>query len=414
MEFIFSVFEQFARTFDIVLIILHYVPYWGPPALVVIFWHMWIRYVRLSFIESQEYVLLEMRLPQEVMKSPAAMQAVFDGLFMTGGEGTFIDRLWFGKVRLWYSFELVSLEGQIHLYIWVRKQFKKTVERTFYAQYPDAELVEVDDYSILFDYSLEKYDSFGGDFKLRDSIGVPIRTYVDYGLDQTSTKEEQKVDPITHVFEYLGSMGKGEYVWIQILARANKKEDITFGILRNKKSYKEYAAEEVSRIRSKPEETIIFPDGGEGKTLSDAQIKRIQAMNKAGMQGSHWDVGIRGVYIAKRDVFDPANVSGLMTLWQPFGSPGYNGIVPNGSRWQPMFTYPWQDFNGIRENKKKVQIIDAYRRRSWFHPPYEFKNFMMTSEELATLFHVTGSVAKTPSLQRIGSSRSEAPANLPM
>jgi hypothetical protein len=100
-------------------------------------------------------------------------------------------------------------------------------------------------------------------------------------------------------------------------------------------------------------------------------------------------------------------------MWQPFGSPGYNSISIDGSRWQPIFDYPWQDFNGIRENRKKVRIIDAYRQRSWFHPPYEFKNFMMTSEELATIFHLPGSVARTPTLQRISSSRSEAPTNLP-
>lgn len=408
-----ALWEQFSRAFALLQHFFYFIPYWGPPVLAVIFWYMWLKYIRMNFITSQVYVLLEIRLPQDVMKSPAAMQAVFDGLFSKSGESTFIDRLWFGKVRLWYSFELVSTEGQVHMYIWVRKPFKRNVERVFYAHYPDAELVEVPDYTLTLPYTLEMYNSFGADYKLAAPIGVPIRSYVDFNLDQTSAKEDQKVDPISHVFEYLGSMGKGEHVWIQLLVRASKKEDMTFGRIRNRKTYDDYAREEVSRIRSSPEETIVFPDGGVGKVLSDRQIKRIQAINRTGLQSSHWDVGIRGIYMAENEHFDGTNIAALMAIWQPFGSPGYNSIVPDGSRWQPVFDYPWQDFNSVRENKKKLQIIDAYRRRSWFHPPYEFKNFMMTSEELATLFHVPGKVAKTQTIQRISSARAQAPTNLP-
>lgn len=408
-----SIWEQFARAGEVFGFILRYSPYWGPPILAITFWHVWLRYVRSRFISEQKYVLLEIRLPQDMKKSPAAMQAVLDGLCLKSGESTFIDRIWLGKVRLWYSFELVSIEGQVHIYVWVRAAFRKTVERSFYAHYPDAELIEVEDYASKLDYSLEKYESFGADFALAAPIGVPLRCYMDFKLDQTSAKEEEKVDPISHVFEYLGNAGKGEYIWIQILARAHKKEDLTFGLIRNRKSYADYAREEVARIRANPEETIFFPDGNTGKVLGDQQIKRIQAINRIGLSSNHWDVGIRGIYIAEREQFDAANITGLLSLWQPFGSPGFNTLVPDGSRWQPAFNYPWQDFNGIRENKKKVEIIDAYRLRSWFHPPYEFNNFMMTSEELATLFHIPGSVAKTPAMQRISSTRAQAPANIP-
>jgi hypothetical protein len=120
------------------------------------------------------------------------------------------------------------------------------------------------------------------------------------------------------------------------------------------------------------------------------------------------------MYMAEHDQFDGTCVPGMMTMWQPFGSPGYNSIVPVGNRWQNKFDYPWQDYNGIRESKMKINIFDAYRRRSWFHAPYRFDHFMLTSEELATLFHVPGSVAKTPTLQRITSTRAQAPANLPI
>ncbi len=405
--------EQMLRVWDAFGLIFHYAPYWGPPILAVSFWHVWMRYVRARFIADQEYILLELRLPSEVYKSPQAMLAVFDGLFMFGGEATFLDRIWLGKVRMWYSFEIVSIEGQVHLYIWARSSFRRFIERTIYAHYPEAEVVEVEDYALAFPFSLDTHNVYGMDYMLMSPIGVPIRTYTEFNLDQSAMKEEQKVDPMAHVLEFAGSMGKGEHLWIQILARAHKKEDITFGMTRNAKSYNDIAKEEVSKIRNTPEETIVFPDGGVGKTLSDRQIKRIQAINRTSLASSAWDVGIRAIYLAEHEQFDGVNVSGIGSMWQPFGTPGYNMIIPSAERWQNKLAYPWQDFNGVRENRMKVQIVDAYRRRSWFHAPYVFRHFMLTSEELATLYHLPGSVAKTPTIQRITSTRAQAPANLP-
>jgi len=408
-----SLSEQFAKVWEAFGLLLRYSPYWGPPLLAVTFWHVWFRYVRARFIADQEYALLELRLPAEVQKSPQAMLAVLDGLYLRSGENTFIDRIWLGKIRMWYSFEIVSMEGQVHLYVWARAAFRRFVERTFYAHYPEAEVVAVEDYALTFPFSLDTHNVYGMDYKLSGPIGVPIKTYTDYHLDQTSMKEEQKVNPMAHILEFAGSMGKGEYLWIQILARAHRKEDLTYGIRRNKKGYDDIAKEEVSKIRNSPEETIVFPDGGVGKTLSDRQIKRIQAINRTSLSSNAWDMGIRTLYIAEHEQFDGTNIPGIGSMWQPFGAPGYNTIIPVATRWQNKLDYPWQDFNGYRENRMKVQIVDAYRRRSWFHAPYQFPHFMLTSEELATIFHLPGSVAKTPTIQRITSTRAQAPVNLP-
>jgi hypothetical protein len=387
--------------------------YWAPLVLPVIFWRVWMKYVRSEFIANQEYILLEIRLPQDVMKSPAAMQAVLDGLWSKGGESTFIDRMWTGKVRLWYSLEMVSMEGQIHLYIWTRKAFTRFIERSFYAHYPDTEIVPADDYALSFRFSLTSHNLFGADYVLASHTGLPIKTYANYSLESTSAKEEQKVDPITHLLEFLGSMSTGEYLWVQILTRAHKKEDFTFGDLYNKKHYSTLAKEEIERIRKKPEDSVVFADGGKGKVISEEQKLTIKAIQNNVQSSQPWDTGIRVLYIAKHENFDGTNISGMMTMWQPFTAPGYNAIVP-ASRWQPIFDYPWQDFNDIRQNRMKVKIFDAYRRRSWFHAPYRFSHVVMTSAELATLFHLPGKVARTPTMNRIDSSRASAPANLPV
>jgi len=386
--------------------------YWAPVVLPVIFWRVWMRYVRAEYIANQEYQLLEIRLPQEVMKSPAAMQAVLDGLWLKGGETTFIDRIWLGKVRIWYSLELVAFEGDVRLYIWTRKAFVRMAERSFYAHYPDAELAPVEDYAIRFPFSLDSHNLFGADYQIAGPTGLPIKTYSDYGLDSTSAKEEQKIDPMTHLLEFLGSMGRGEHLWIQMLVRANKAEDFTFGERYNRGDYKSQARAAMQKVRDNPEDTVVFPDGGTGKQLSEEQKNILRAIERNVQSSQAWDIGVRALYIAEHEAFDGTNIPGLMSMWQPFSASGFNKFVPV-NRWQPVFDYPWQDFNGIRENRMKVRIFDAYRRRSWFHAPYKFRSSIITSAELATIFHVPGTVAKTPTMRRIESTRATAPSNLP-
>jgi hypothetical protein len=388
--------------------------YIAPPVLFFIFVRIWLSYVRTRFLSEQEVILLEIRLPTEVMKTPAAMQAVFEGLWQKGGESTFIDRLWTGKVRTWFSIEMVSKEGQVQLYIWTRESMRRLVERTFYAHYPDTEILEGEDYALDFPFSFEKYEMSGFDFKLNESPGIPIKTYRDYELDKSSIKEEQKTDPLSHIFEFLGSMHTGEHLWIQILFRADRAEDITWGPFRNEKDLKTIATDLIKEIRSKPEQTIFFPNGTEGKVLSDTQLKRIEAINRILLSSAHWDVGIRSLYIAEKEHFDGTTIGGMSTMWQPFNSPGFNGIGTEPSRGPEKFAYPWQDFQDIRKNKEKIKLFESYQNRGWFHQPYYFKPLLMTSEELATLFHLSGTVAKTPTLHRIQSSRAQSPSNLPM
>ena len=58
--------------------------------------------------------------------------------------------------------------------------------------------------------------------------------------------------------------------------------------------------------------------------------------------------------------------------------------------------------------------ITAYRRRGYFHAPYYSKPLILNTEELATVYHFPGSVAGTPTIERIPSKRAEAPSNLPI
>ena len=99
-----------------------------------------------------------------------------------------------------------------------------------------------------------------------------------------------------------------------------------------------------------------------------------------------------------------------MGAFKQYGSNGLNGFKPVNAT---TFDYPWQDYKNTRMNKKKATLFNAYCARGYFHPPYSRKPFVLNTEELATIFHFPGSVAETPTFERIESRKGEPPSNLP-
>lgn len=374
-------------------------PIWLPPFLLIVFWRVWITSIQSQFINKQEVTLLEIRLPREITKSPLAMESVLSGIHLKPGETTFIDRIWLGKTRPWFSLEIISIEGDVRFFIWTRRFFKNIVEAQIYAQYPEVEIHEVDDYTTGTFFDPNKNAVWGCDFALVKPDPYPIKTYVDYGLDK-ETKEELKIDPIANLLEYLGTVGKGEQVWIQIPIQVTKSK------------WQEVAKSETTRIIN--EATLVTAKGHPGDpsmfNLTKGQTDIINAMERS-VAKLGFDCGMRGIYIADKDKFNPTNIVGLIGTVKQFNSNTLNGFYP--TRWMIKFDFPWQDYKQIRKNRTKRRVLDAYKRRSWFYSPYKTPTFVLNTEELATIFHFPGGVVQTPTVGRVGSKKAEAPTNLP-
>src|SRR6185503_14013142 len=91
-------------------------PIWLPVAIYIGAWKAWVNYARSSYIFKLKTVVLEVRIPREITKSPRAMEQIFANLGARSGEVTFLNRGWTGAVRPWFSFEVASFGGEIHFY----------------------------------------------------------------------------------------------------------------------------------------------------------------------------------------------------------------------------------------------------------------------------------------------------------
>lgn len=382
--------------------------YWVPPALLAVLWIMYIHYVRAKFWAEKDWVLLEIRLPKLVLKTPQAMETAL-AAFNQGYDGTIYDQIRKGFQRAFFSLEMVSLEGKIHFYIRTDRFFKPIIETQLYSQYPDLEIYEVDDYMLNFKYYGDgEYKLWGTETELRKDDIYPIKTYIDYKLDKPGVEEEEKIDPLSLVAEALGSLGPGEYGFIQINIQAAKDKIKYSGLFgKEKKEWKKEGEAAVNKLMKRD------VDKEEGMNFAKFQIspgeKEIIESIERNIGKTPFDTGIRLMYMARAENHNRLNENVIRNILVPFNSlNAFKGVNGTG------FPFPWQDPFKTRVQTKKRIMFDAYRKRSWFYPPYVRKPFVLSAEELATIFHFPGGVVTTPTLGRIDSKKIEPPANLPV
>ncbi|MFM7089028.1 MAG: hypothetical protein ACKOW9_05895, partial [Candidatus Paceibacterota bacterium] len=191
--------------------------------LLKIAWKLWMHYIQQDFMSGIEFVLLEVIPPREVPRSPRAMELFFtNALYHWSNKGG-MELYWQGAIWFWYSLEIVSIEGQVHFYIRTPSRLKDLIETQMYAQYPQAQVKVVDDYTLnVPNMSVESgWQGWGCEFVLKKHHAYPIRTYTDFGLDK-DPKEEFKIDPLSPLIELFGSLGKGEQYWLQFIIRPSK------------------------------------------------------------------------------------------------------------------------------------------------------------------------------------------------
>ena len=140
-----------------------------------------IEFIRNRFDANIEFVLLAIDIPRMNEQSPKAVEHIFSHIYGIRKTGNLKERFLRGYTQLNISLEIVSIEGFIQFLIRTPVKFRDLVEAAIYAQYPEAELTEVDDYVDLIPKPLEfphhEWDIWGTQYKLAKNHVYPIKTY---------------------------------------------------------------------------------------------------------------------------------------------------------------------------------------------------------------------------------------------
>ena len=418
-------------------VLLSLLPILGTFIVVKIGWAFWVHYVQQSFISGIIWSMLEIKPPREVERSPVAMELFFTNAMYHMSSKGLDEEYWLGAVWFWYSLEIVSIEGQVHFYIRTPSRIKDLIKTQMYAQYPQSEVLEADDYTLAIPEitTTSEWQLWGCEFKTGKSDAYPIRTYVDYKLDE-DPKEEYKIDPISPVIELFSSLGKGEQYWMQIVMKPQNKMYSTPGTLFKKHDWVTQVEIELqtllapyTRYNPKPDGKSFTREMREPSWMKDS-IKLMQAKRSK----LAFECGIRICYAAKRDKFDLNHRRNSRLIFRQYSNPSLNNL--NRCNSTQADAYAW---SSLLMNDKKVAILrqrmlTEYRERSFFHLPMRhsilghlpwpicpliFLNyfhphtFILNVEELATLFHFPGQILKVPGLERVESKEASPPPNLP-
>lgn len=384
-------------------------------------------YTHLKYKLGLEWILLEMKVPKEVRKSPKAMEQVFAGLHGVYSIPVKWHKKFFGgKMLDWYSFEIIGKGGETHFYIRTVKPFKNIVEAQVYAQYPEAEIFEVPDY--VHDLPLylpdDKYDLWGTDLMLNKPDAYPIRTYPEFEEKGAGPEDVKRIDPMASLAELCSTLHAGEQIWVQILGAPTgdawvKKGQAVLDKLMGKTPAVQtgnFLSDMVFSIdkaisgavpgplidkkdEKRPERPDLTPSPGKQDIMKAIE----RSWDKLG-----YETAIRILYIGRKDNFHQAHAAGITGAFRQFSSMNLNGFKVN----KYTLTFAKGLFKKSKLFKRKRLIYQSYKNRNLFG--FGVARYVLNTEELATIFHFPDVGVRAPLLPRVEAKKGEPPVGLPI
>jgi len=353
-----------------------------------------------------------------------------------------------GKTPPRISLEIANVGNKIQFFIWTPRKYKNIVESQIYAQYPDIEIEEVEDYSKqafkVYRNQVEKLDlptenpdnpdnlpiphkhlareeryAVTAELKLAGPDVYPIKRYPQFE-DKLTRMNTQTLAGVTASLSKLNATD--EQAWIQItispLGDAWRKKALKcLKIINNGlfssvdflhgKAVDVYLARGFwRRFLLTPVYVIFwFLRGGKSGSLEGVKDKEL----KEESSGSHdrenpmsaavdkvtrlsYDANIRIVYVPRRENLDLAELklNEIIGSFGQFTQPNVNGFAVS------------------RMNSANAQILKRYQQRAVVDP------MVLNIEELATLFHMPSGEVGTPNMLWVNSRKLEPPHNLPI
>ena len=400
----------------IVSIMIAITPLWLPFVLFFLAFDKWMDYTHVKFRLSQGRTTLRIKVPAEIFKSPEAMENVLTQLHIIKSPDNLMQTYLDGKRPLVMSLELVSIGGDVRLYInCATKQIKNVVEAQLYAQYPGIEVIEEEfDYTDEITADFEKYDMFSLHMKQKGEEVFPIKTYIDLGMDKLP-KEEFKLDPMAAMIELLGTLKPHERLWVQFLCVPHAKKNINTGSLHAHGTWEHAIQDKIDELMGRNHDKTGPAELESQPRLTTGERDMIEAMERQKSKYAY-ETGIRWFYTTKKGAFDGNIIAGIIRSFSAYDVVGRNQF---GVAWRTDFGYhKFQDWSGKRIKRLKKYELEHYKLRQPMHGSGlnlnpSMKMQIMSVEELATVFHIPSSTVMTPGLGRIPSTRKEAPSNLP-
>jgi hypothetical protein len=385
----------------------------------------------IKYWSKINWILLEIKIPEEITKTPKAAENIFHAIWPLYDPPANFRDYWFdGKWTPYYSLEIVGRRGKVHFFIRTPSTHRSLVENAIYAEYPNAEVTEAEDYVKKFgNLPNEEYEIWGADQRLIKPDVFPIKTYQYW--DEEIFQPERRLDPMAVLLESLTGLEEGEELWIQIKASPASDEIHPYiaeskdfvNLMMNRPMIKKTNPLDHLHITKAPGDIISTLAGNpipereapEKETsldfgqfkLSPGESDQLRSVEE-NLAKYVYETNIRFIYVGKRDVFlTPRGVGAIVGYFNQFSTVNLNGLAPDKTKSKVA---PWF-FEKRRLFAKKRKIYKYYADRMW---PWHRKPYLFSTSELATIFHFPAKeLAPAMGVSRVPVKKGGSPHDLP-
>src|SRR3989344_468915 len=400
-------------------------------------WILFTLYNQNQVYNKVKWISLSIDVPKDNEQTIMAAEQIFAQIHSMHAGYTYYERMVMGKQQMWFTFEIVSFGGQIKFMAYVPERYRDLLEAAVYAQYPDAQIKQVEDYMRnVPQYNPEKsyYGIWGTEFKLKKEDAYPIRTYKFFEHQASQVI----VDPLAGILEALATVKPHEMLGAQFMfmpveddwkekgrelikklkgEKDEKKKpgllsDVGSGVLRGLAGIATDAAGDAEPLNPaiqeyEPPSKMVHFAPGEKDTIAaiEASLAKIGYKTK-----------IRLIYLAPKEKFRKDAHTALVGAFRQFDDISLNGLKPDTKKtWtsiHPKFFLPLEKpFIDFFVKWRKKRIVRYYKNRKFSNGR---KPFIFNIEECATVFHFPLINVKAPQVTKAETRKGEAPINLPI
>ena len=395
-----------------------------PIGLYYIFYQLYIRQIWRDFKGKMKWSMIEVKPPRNIERSPKTMEQVFQGLHGAFSTLNYFDIYLKGKrFQPMFIFEMLGKNGELRFFIRMEKKFQAMVESLIYAQYPEAEIEEAEDYTRDVPSNLpnSEWDLWGADFELTKDNAYPIKMYTSFQEEVT----KGMIEPIGTLADLVTGLPSGVQAWLQFLILPLKDSEWQPHIKKvvSKLTYREEKKEEFFVVRFFQEAVEIIASAlkyifnpveevKEEKKDDQPLLWRLTPMEKEVMEAVEqsfnrkaFKTKLRFVLVGPRETFSEDDRKGIIGFIEQFNSPNFNTFKTNND----TKTYANYFFVDMRKRWTKKKIFLRYITRDNDGP-----NVILNSAELATMYHMPEMSAMSPAISRIEAKKGGPPINLPV
>lgn len=297
-------------------------------------------------------------------------------------------KFWHGQPT--FSFEITAQKGEIFFHLLAPEQYLEQIERQIHAQYPDAHFEDIDDYDIFLD-SASGTASVAA-LELQKSYIFPFRTF-----------RNLENDPLNAITNSLSKVGTGKAA-IQFIVQPVEHgwqkpiEEALQNVQQGKQFEK--SGSSLGSLAKEVGQTAMGKDENDQHNeahntvkgnvrLTTLQEQQAKLLAEKGSKTA-LNVQVRLVAWGETAGASDAQVQTMLSSFSQFNAPESNGLKPASVG---------------EKGLKMAYILRSVSKRQ--------PTLLLSSEELASLFHFPNAPIDTPTIHWLGSRKLAPPANLP-